>query len=489
MSKLKRNPVVSRLAAVAAAVALAVLAQTAPSLLAQNGTVLQGGAQQNSGTATGDIYESGSQASDSCSQQNTSPFAAMDPLSCHGVMGPVDSAGQCSLQGMQLLQQVGGSCYYCQALEPPINGVIVPMNQLNQARAQGYKCGVDQANPNCMAICVQQGGMQQSPTPQIPGDVFSSGGGQASDNCSQQNTSPYAGMDPLSCYGVMAPVDSAGQCSLPRMQLLKQVGRTCYYCQAKNPPTNGIIVPISQLRQASAQGYKCGVDQADPQCMAICVDQGTSNFEAPPRTTAAPAPSRGPTACYGPAPPGVVGPGPKTTINLMELWTERIDTFWFKQFVTNNFVYTRPLLFRTREPGMLRYVPLDRGMYQPRILYHGQVVSDIVADTGVFGLVIALAHEEGHSVQYERRNRSRGLERELDADRLAGVYLRYAEDNNYLHECDIGAAALAIFRSADIFVGGKNLPPFDPTTHGTPIQRVQALMQGYWHGPDPKDIP
>jgi hypothetical protein len=274
MLKLKLNPVVSRFAALAAAVALAVLAQATPSLLAQNGKVLQGGVQQNSTSATGDIYSSGSQASDSCSQQNTSPFAGMDPLSCHGVMAPTDSAGQCSLQGMQVLQQVGRECYYCQALNPPINGVIVPINQLNQARAQGYKCGVDQANPNCMAICVQQGGMQQSPSPQTPGDVFSSGGGKSQNSCSQQNTSPYAGMDPLSCYGVMAPVDSAGRCSLPRLQLLKQVGRECYYCQAKNPPTNGIIVPINQLRQASAQGYKCGVDQANPNCMAICVQQG-----------------------------------------------------------------------------------------------------------------------------------------------------------------------------------------------------------------------
>jgi hypothetical protein len=144
---------------------------------------------------------------------------------------------------------------------------------------------------------------QQQSTPPAPvGDVFSSGGAQTppgdefssqggptytdefASSCEKANTNnPYAGMDPLKCYGVMAPTDSAGKCSLGNMQVLKQEGNTCYYCQAINPPTQGFIIPFDDLATADNQGFLCGVDQADPQCSAICT--GTGIFRPPPGTT------------------------------------------------------------------------------------------------------------------------------------------------------------------------------------------------------------
>jgi predicted metalloprotease len=93
--------------------------------------------------------------------------------------------------------------------------------------------------------------------------------------------------------------------------------------------------------------------------------------------------------------------------------------------------------------------------------------------------VIALAHEEGHAVQNLRGSTLEGMPRELDADRLAGSYMRWAEDNHFLHPCDLGAAAMAIFQAGD------TLPSFNPHHHGTPQQRVDALLQGYLHGPNP----
>jgi predicted metalloprotease len=125
-------------------------------------------------------------------------------------------------------------------------------------------------------------------------------------------------------------------------------------------------------------------------------------------------------------------------------------------------------------PGRLAY---QRNNHT--IQYNPAVVSAIAGRAGDFGLVIALAHEEGHSVQYLRGSELEGMPRELDADRLAGSYLRSAEENHLLHQCDIGAAALAIFQAGD------TLPEADPQHHGTPQQRVDALMQGYLHGPDP----
>ena len=78
-------------------------------------------------------------------------------------------------------------------------------------------------------------------------------------NCEPSNSAnPYAGMDPLSCHGVMAPVDSRNQCSLRGMTLLQKWGNTCYYCQPINPPINGIILPLDQIAKAGRQGYRCG---------------------------------------------------------------------------------------------------------------------------------------------------------------------------------------------------------------------------------------
>ncbi len=53
---------------------------------------------------------------------------------------------------------------------------------------------------------------------------------QSSESCEKQNeNNPYTGMDPLTCYGVMAPTDSQGQCSLGGMKVWKHEGNTCYY--------------------------------------------------------------------------------------------------------------------------------------------------------------------------------------------------------------------------------------------------------------------
>ena len=100
--------------------------------------------------------------------------------------------------------------------------------------------------------------------------------------CEKQNANnPYTGMDPLTCYGVMAPEDSRGQCSLSGMQVWKKEGSTCYYCQAINPPIQGFIVPLDDIAATEREGFRCGADQADA-CMAVCMGSGT--FTPPPGT-------------------------------------------------------------------------------------------------------------------------------------------------------------------------------------------------------------
>lgn len=106
--------------------------------------------------------------------------------------------------------------------------------------------------------------------------------GPESQTCEEQNqNNPYTGMDPLTCYGVMAPQDSRGECSLSGMQVWKHTGETCYYCSPITSPPNAMIVPMDQVGTAESQGWGCGVDQADA-CMAIC--SGGKTFSPLPGT-------------------------------------------------------------------------------------------------------------------------------------------------------------------------------------------------------------
>jgi hypothetical protein len=109
------------------------------------------------------------------------------------------------------------------------------------------------------ALAQQIGDEFSHSTPSTPPDQFSGG-------CNNANN-PYAGMDPLVCKGISQPVDSRGQCSLPRARLLRRIGTQCFYCQSI-PRINALIVPISQIR-TTYRYYRCGVDQAD-KCSAIC---------------------------------------------------------------------------------------------------------------------------------------------------------------------------------------------------------------------------
>jgi Papain fold toxin 1, glutamine deamidase len=162
--------------------------------------------QQNSDPLSGgDRFENTSpfyndQTSNECSKNNTSPFAGMDPLSCHGVMAPADSRGGCTLRGMRLFRRQGLTCYYCKPINPPIKGIVIPLDQISSARAQGFDCAGDQSNPACMAVCTGQpgAGLYIPPTnPPLRGSV-SSGGNV-----------------PRNRYGLPRPVSTSSDACLP----------------------------------------------------------------------------------------------------------------------------------------------------------------------------------------------------------------------------------------------------------------------------------
>lgn len=96
-------------------------------------------------------------ASDNCEEQNANnPFAGMNPLVCKGEEMPTAGPGVCNFPGMQLIKQQGNTCFYCYPLNPPIVGIILPIDLAGLAEEQGFRCGADQADA-CMLICTGTG--------------------------------------------------------------------------------------------------------------------------------------------------------------------------------------------------------------------------------------------------------------------------------------------------------------------------------------------
>jgi hypothetical protein len=155
----------------------------------------------------------------------------------------------------------------------------------------------------------------------IPGfalaqEVFSSSAApttysdQYSGRCEENeppNVFKQVGMNPLVCHGQSGPEDSEKQCSYTGMTMIAHIGQTCYYCAPIVPPINGIIVPSDQVGNATNQGYKCGADQVDPDCMSICSKTGTLKYTPPGPNGGLPGPKSGPPAVYRTEVPGPAG--------------------------------------------------------------------------------------------------------------------------------------------------------------------------------------
>jgi hypothetical protein len=208
-----------------------------------------------------------------------------------------------------------------------------------------------------------------------------------------------------------------------------------------------------------------------PQLPAIC-DKYLGR--APPTETCSAA---NPEACcdaQAALPPAPVGGPPDAIINMVELWKQRVDKYWEQEFANVlHRAYTPPMLVQSNVAGTLSYNRPTR-----TIQYNVPTINAVLQGSGNFGLVLVIAHEEGHSVQNLLGITLEGMAREQQADRYAGAFLRWARDNHFLRQCDLAAALLAAFRAGD------QLPQFMRRHHGTPQERVDAVMKGFADGPD-----
>ena len=98
---------------------------------------------------------------------------------------------------------------------------------------------------------------------------------------------------------------------------------------------------------------------------------------------------------------------------------------------------------------------------------------------GDFAAILALAHENGHALQYQIGIRSLfGFPNEQNADCFAGSAAHLLEQERLLHPTDLAEAKLTLTLIADETKAG---PLQD--AHGNAEQRIGAFMSGYRSGP------
>lgn len=162
-----------------------------------------------------------------------------------------------------------------------------------------------------------------------------------------------------------------------------------------------------------------------------------------------------------------------------------IDRFWSDAFHKARIAYAAPTvvtLDRAMSTGCGRrgpervafYCPIDQSIY-----LNPEFVAEQETTIGDFAPIIVLAHEWGHHVQQLLRVVDLGGNAyELQADCLAGVFTRDAEEQGLLEPGDF-LEALEMSES----VGDPAWFPQDqPGAHGSYADRRNAVMRGYLDG-------
>lgn len=119
------------------------------------------------------------------------------------------------------------------------------------------------------------------------------------------------------------------------------------------------------------------------------------------------------------------------------------------------------------------YCRVDRTIY-----LDGAFFDDLWAFKEDAAVVVVIAHEWGHHVQHLLgidRLRRTGMAIELQADCLAGMFLRHAALQQRLQDGDLEEAIAVSSRSGD----PSWTRPEDRRAHGSGAQRVSAFRRGY----------
>lgn len=211
---------------------------------------------------------------------------------------------------------------------------------------------------------------------------------------------------------------------------------------------------------------------------------------------------RGPTAALGLAAvllvPGVAAAAPKDDAAftkytaLQARMVDRVDGFWVGALAGTGVRYSSPRV-RVVDPGSKVRSKCGRELADPveargafpafycrsdRTVYlsSGWMYRAIYPKFHKGGVAAVIAHEFGHHVQ-----RSIGIadpstaRQELQADCLAGIWVRRAQRSGTLDTSDVGDATRALRALGDTSAKAK-------VHHGTPKQRARAFTRGYRSG-------
>lgn len=131
----------------------------------------------------------------------------------------------------------------------------------------------------------------------------------------------------------------------------------------------------------------------------------------------------------------------------------------------------------TAVPENAFYCRADGGLY-----YHRRFLEQQLRRIGDYGPVFILAHEWGHLIQdnlglLDDPTRLT-IQQELQADCLAGVYTRSAEQRDLLEAGDLEEAVESLLEAGD----PRGTPWYDPNAHGSSSQRNRAFAIGFSQG-------
>jgi predicted metalloprotease len=177
---------------------------------------------------------------------------------------------------------------------------------------------------------------------------------------------------------------------------------------------------------------------------------------------------------------------PDTIVDLMNLGVSDIGDFWQRTFdgigrrylpPSDVFAYTAAIKYGCGLTVMnnASYCSVDR-----TISYDSNFLASFLENEGDFAVVFILAHEWGHLVQDllgTQRNQA-NIDKELQADCLAGVWTADADSRQLLNKGATNEAIISLLRLGDPL----DMPAFNPTAHGTPGLRIDAFDRGVQQG-------
>ena len=169
-----------------------------------------------------------------------------------------------------------------------------------------------------------------------------------------------------------------------------------------------------------------------------------------------------------------------------------IDAFWEDRFseLSQN-AYHGPSDVQAYEPGTLPATTgcglasedpmnwIDNAFHcsdDHLIAYDRQFLRRIQEADGDFAPIAVLAHEFGHHVQTLADRPTIAMQRELQADCYAGIYIAHAAEAGTFAEGDIREAVVTFFKQGDRNYSEETW--FDARVHGPPHERALATGSG-----------